>query len=173
MVAPRSWPWAVGSRCGSRWSARSGAAARTTDLDARGPGGRLTGRGRQVWRWPGAVGTGRVGGEPRSSLYRLLVGGPGRMGGASLRWRTSVEGRLCGQRFCGACRSEGLGGGEHVPDRLGEPAGQVDPGDPGAALAAQPGLGPLVTLGVGGMAGGVGGRLDQRPAQVLRAVLGE
>ena len=43
------------------------------------------------------------------------------MGGASLRWRISVEGRLCGQRPArGACRSEGLVGGEHPPDRLGE-----------------------------------------------------
>src|SRR4051812_22150522 len=69
-----SWPVAVGCRSGSRWSARSRAAARTTDLDARGPGGRLTGRGKAGSAVPGAVGTGRVGGEPRSSLHRLLGG---------------------------------------------------------------------------------------------------
>src|SRR3712207_2449283 len=74
MVAPRSWPVAVGCRSGSRWSARSRAAARTTDLDPRGPGGRLTGRGKAGSAGPGAVGTGRVSGEPRSSLYRLLGG---------------------------------------------------------------------------------------------------
>jgi hypothetical protein len=118
-------------------------------------------------------GIGRVGEEPRSSLYRLLMGGPDRIGGASLRWRNSMRGRLRGQRFCGACRSEGLIGGEHVPDRLGQPAGQVDPGDLRPALLAQAGPGPLVALGVDRMAGGVRGRLDQRPAQVLRPVLGQ
>jgi hypothetical protein len=59
-----------------------------------------------------------------------------------------------------------------VPDGLGEPAGDVDAGDRRPALAAQPGLGVLVAGGVDGVAGGVRGRLDQRPAQVLRAVRG-
>src|SRR4051794_10109446 len=71
------------------------------------------------------------------------------MGGASLRWRNSMRGRLRGQRFCGACRSEGFVRGEHPPDGLGEFAGEVDPGDPGAALLAQASPGPLVALGVG------------------------
>src|SRR4051794_24306156 len=88
--------------------------------------------------------------------------------GASLRWRISVVGRLCGQSpLRGACRSEGLGGVEHPPDGLGELAGDVDTGDLRAALLAQAGLGALVALGVDGVAGGVGGRLDQCPAQVL------
>src|SRR5690349_16923257 len=83
-------------------------------------------------------------GEPRSSLYRRLEGGPGGMGGASLRWRISVEGPLRGQSGRGACRGEGFVGRQHVPDRLRESAGQVDLGDLGAALATQPGLGAPV-----------------------------
>jgi hypothetical protein len=43
----------------------------------------------------------------------------------------------------------------------------------GAALLAQPLGGALVVLAVDGVPGGVGGRLGQRPAQELRAVLGE
>src|SRR4051794_24767553 len=120
------------------------------------------------------VGSDRAAGEPGSSLYRLLAGGSGRVGGASLRWRISGTGRLCGQSGgCGACRSEGLVGGEHVPDGLGELAGDVDAGDRWPALAAQPGLGALVAAGVDRMAGGVDGTFDHRPAQVLRAVLGQ
>ena len=37
-----------------------------------------------------------------------------------------------------------------MPDRLGEPAGEIDLGDLGAALAAQAALGVLVVLGVVG-----------------------
>ena len=73
----------------------------------------------------------------------------------------------------GACRSKGTVGGEHVPDRLGESAGEVDLGDLGAALLAEPGAGALVAVAVGGVMRGVAGRLDQRPAQVTGAVLGE
>ena len=69
--------------------------------------------------------------------------------------------------------AKGSVGGQHVPDRLGESAGQVDLGDLGAALAAQPGLGAPVALGVDRMTAGVGSRLDQRPAQILRSVLAE
>jgi len=49
----------------------------------------------------------------------------------------------------GACRSEGLKGlvaGQHVPDRLGQLSGELDLGDLGAALAAQPTLSALVAL---------------------------
>ena len=70
--------------------------------------------------------------------------------GVSLRWRISVEGRLCGQRGRGACRSEGLVAGEHVPDRLGEAAGDVDLGDLRAALLAEPALVVLVAVAVDG-----------------------
>src|SRR5690242_3431166 len=41
-----------------------------------------------------------------------------------------------GQGGRGACRSEGAIGCEHPPDRLAEPAGDLDRGDLRAALAA-------------------------------------
>ena len=63
--------------------------------------------------------------------------------------------------------------GEHVPDRLGQLAGDVDAGDLGAALLAQAGLGALVAVAIDRVARGVGGGLDQRPAQKLRPVLGQ
>jgi hypothetical protein len=50
-----------------------------------------------------------------------------------LRWRNSKMGS---QTKSGACRSEGLVAGQHVLDRLGELAGEVDLGNFGAALAA-------------------------------------
>ena len=40
--------------------------------------------------------------------------------------------------------------GKHVPDRVSEPAGDVDLGDLGAALLAEPALVALVALRVGG-----------------------
>ena len=83
-----------------------------------------------------------------------------------------IQGPLRGQRLGGACRSEGSVGRQHVPDRLGEAAGQVDLGDLGAALATQPGLGAPVALGVDGVAGGMYGGFDQCPAQVLGSVAG-
>jgi len=74
------------------------------------------------------------------------------------RGRTRLNGRLApvahffwgpssGHGGGGACRGEGTVVGEHVPDRLGEPAGEVDLGDSGAALLAEPTLGALVALG--------------------------
>src|SRR5689334_25412151 len=45
-----------------------------------------------------AVALGGSVGEPRSSLYRRLEGGPGGMGGASLRWRNSFGGPQQGAR---------------------------------------------------------------------------
>ena len=47
------------------------------------------------------------------------------------------QGRLCGQSQRGACRGEGLVAGDHVSDRLGQAAGDVDLGDLGAALLAE------------------------------------
>src|SRR5215211_868342 len=70
-------------------------------------------------------------------------------------------------------RSEGLVAGEHVPDRLGELAREVDLGDLGAALAAEALLHRLVALGVDGVAAGVQRGLEQRPAQVARALFGD
>jgi hypothetical protein len=71
----------------------------------------------------------------------------------------------------GACRVEGFVLREDVPDGLGQLASEVDPGDLGAALAPQALLGPLVSLQVASIAGGVGRGFDQRPAQILGAVL--
>ena len=85
--------------------------------------------------------------------------------GGSLRWRIQ-EGRQAA-RGRGACRSEGLVAGEHVPDRLGEPAGDVDLGDLRAALACRAGACALVAVAVDRVSAGVRGGLDQRPAQVL------
>src|SRR6476469_1399374 len=76
----------------------------------------------------------------------------------------------------GACRSEGLEwlvAGQHVPDRLGEPAGELDLGDLRAALAAQAALGALVALLEQGMRGGGDRGLHRSPAQVSRTVFGE
>jgi len=63
--------------------------------------------------------------------------------------------------------------GEHVPDRFGESAGEVDLGDLGAALFAEPRLCPLIALAVSGVGAGVGGGLDECPAEVAGSVLGE
>src|SRR5512133_2902624 len=99
-------------------------------------------------------------------------------------WEEQVDGRLRLAQFrrgssgdqsagSGPCRSKWLLTGEHVPDGLGELAGDLHPGDPGAPLLAEPLLGALVVVAVAGVAGGVDGRLDQRPAQVRWAVLGQ
>src|SRR4030095_13789827 len=78
-----------------------------------------------------------------------------------------------GETKTGACRSERLGAGEHVPDRLGELSGELDLGDLGAALAAQAALGVLVALGVERVLARVHRGLEQAPAQVPRAVLAD
>src|SRR2546428_8208633 len=83
------------------------------------------------------------------------------------------RGPLWGQTWLGACWSEGLAAAEHVPDRLGEGSGELDLGDTGAALAAEPFLRSLVAVFVGGVAGGVLGRLDQPPAPPLPPGLGQ
>jgi hypothetical protein len=68
---------------------------------------------------------------------------------------------------------EGFVLGQDVPDRFGQLASEIDPSDLRAALASEPLLGPLIPLPIVGVAGRMGGRLDQRPAQVLGAVLGQ
>ena len=73
----------------------------------------------------------------------------------------------------GACRMEGLVLREDVPDGLGQLASEVDPGDLGAALAPEALLRALVSLEVARISCSVGGGFDQRPAQVLGAVLGQ
>src|SRR5215208_6424402 len=85
----------------------------------------------------------------------------------------SPKGRSGRQTKSGASGSELLVARQHVPDRVGEPAGDVDLGDLGAALLAEPALVALVALRVGGVLERVHGRLEQRPAQVAGAVLGQ
>src|SRR4029453_14516324 len=58
-------------------------------------------------------------------------------------------------------------------DRFGESAGEVDLGDLGAALFADACLQSLVAVAVGGVGAGVGGGLDERPAEVARSLFGE
>jgi hypothetical protein len=110
--------------------------------------------------------------EQRSSLYRPL-GGRIRLDGRLAPVAHLLTGPSGGQGVGGACRSEGLVAGEHVPDRLGESAGEVDLGDLGSPLSADACLRALVAVAVDGMGAGVGGGLDQRPAQVAGPVLGE
>src|SRR6266498_3095829 len=84
-----------------------------------------------------------------------------------------LSGPSCGQGGWGACRSKGTVLGQHVPDRFGLAAGDLDRGDLGATFAAVAGTHPLHDRPVAAVAaGGVGG-LDQRPAQVDGAVLSE
>src|SRR5438093_8541996 len=85
----------------------------------------------------------------------------------------SPSGRSGGQAVGGACRSEGFVAGEHVPDRFGESAGEVDLGDLGAALFADAGFRLLVAVAIDRSGAGVGGGLDQRPAEIARPLLGE
>jgi hypothetical protein len=88
--------------------------------------------------------------ERRSCLYGLLVG---RIRRNWMFARAQVQkGRSGRQTKSGASWSELLLAGKHVPDRVGEPAGEVDLGDFRAALLAEPALGVLVALGVGGVA---------------------
>jgi hypothetical protein len=60
-----------------------------------------------------------------------------------------------------------------VPDRGADLAGKLHPGDFRSALTAEALLGVFVPFAIGGMAGGVSGRLDEGPAEVLGAVLGK
>jgi len=62
---------------------------------------------------------------------------------------------------------------EHVPDRFGQPAGEVDLGDLGAALLADARFRVLVAVAVDGGGAGVGCGLDERPAQILGPLFGE
>ena len=113
-----------------------------------------------------------VGVELRSSLYRLLSGRI-RLDGSLASGGASPYGPSGGQGVRGTCRGEGLVVGEHVPDRFGEAAGEVDLGDLGAALFADARFRLLVAVAVEGCGAGVGGGLDERPAQILRPLFGE
>jgi hypothetical protein len=63
--------------------------------------------------------------------------------------------------------------GEHVPDGFGEAASEVDLCGLCAALFADARLRLLVALAVDRVGAGVGGCLDECPAQVARALLAE
>jgi len=60
-----------------------------------------------------------------------------------------------------------------VPDGFDELAGKLDPRNLRPALAAEALLGSFVAEPIGRMSGGVGGRLDERPAEVPGTVFGE
>src|SRR5258707_8520640 len=124
--------------------------------------------GRVVHR-PVRVGVAVGRGELGSSLYRLLVD---KADWSSLRWRSSLR-TVKRPGVGGAFGSEGLVAAEHVPDRFGESAGEVDLGDLGAALFADARFRVLVAVAVDGGGAGVGGGLDERPAQILRPLFGE
>ena len=83
------------------------------------------------------------------------------------------KGSSSDQGDSGACRGEGFVLGEDVPDGFGELASDVDASDLRASLAAEPVLGPLVAVPIADITSGVGGSFDERPAQVLWAVLGQ
>src|SRR4051812_40160118 len=87
-----------------------------------------------------------VGVELGSSLYRLL-GGEDKADWSSLRWRISLR-TVRRPGVGGAFGSEGFVAAEHVPDRFGQAPGEVDLGDLGAALFADPCLRLLVALAV-------------------------
>src|SRR6266511_5705992 len=93
-----------------------------------------------------------VAGEQGSSLYRLLRGGQGWIGVRS--GSASPYGPSGGQGVGGACRSEGLVASEHVPDRFGEAAGEVDLGDLGAALFADARFRLLVAVAIDAVGAG-------------------
>src|SRR5215207_10836297 len=114
------------------------------------------GRGSSDWdrASPGQGGRGRCGW--RAALISLSPPrGRIRLDGRLARVAHLLTGPSGGQGVGGACRSEGLVAGEHVPDGLGESAGEVDLGDLGASLFAEPGLGALVAVAVDGVAAGV------------------
>src|SRR6266540_7525491 len=98
--------------------------------------------------------------EDQAKLDRSLAG-------------ASPKGRSGRQTKSGASGSELLLARKHVPDRVGEAAGDVDLGDLGPALLAEPALVSLVSLRVGRVLERVHGRLEKRPAQIGGTVLGQ
>src|SRR5918996_5942253 len=116
---------------------------------------------------------GRCGGGWRAGLISLSPPG-GRTRPIGVRsGGASPYGPSGGQGVGGACRSEGLVAGEHVPDRFGEAAGEVDLGDLGAALLADACFRALVAVAVDRCRAGVGCCFDEGPAEVAGSLLGE
>src|SRR6266511_5935196 len=110
--------------------------------------------------WSAAASGGVVGFEVGSSFYRSVVGDE-LVGVAPVaRFASGPSG---GQGTRGACRSKRLFGGEHVPDRFGEAAGDFDVGDFAAACAAVTGAHPLDDRLVARVAAGDVGGFDERP----------
>jgi hypothetical protein len=60
-----------------------------------------------------------------------------------------------------------------VPDRFGESTREIDLGDLGAALFADPCLCLLVAVAVGGVGAGMGGGFDERSAEIAGTLLAE
>src|SRR6266511_5053105 len=90
---------------------------------------------------------GRCSGGWRAGLISLSPPrGRTRLDWSSLRWRISLGTvRRPGGRW--RLPERGFVAGEHVPDRFGESAGEVDLGDLGAALFADARLRLLVAVG--------------------------
>src|SRR6266536_1764151 len=127
--------------------------------------------GSVVLRRPVRAGAAVVG-EELGSLYRLL-GGEDKAGSEFAPVAQLLKGPSGGQGVGGAFGSEGLVAAEHVPDRFGQSAGEVDLGDLGAALLADASLGLLVAVAIHRRRAGVGGGLDQCPAEILGPLFGE
>jgi hypothetical protein len=64
------------------------------------------------------------------------------------------------------------GCGKHVPDRVGDPTGDVDLGDLGPALLAERALVALVALGVGGAMASALGEMTGWPMRSSDVVAG-
>src|SRR5215211_6760941 len=79
--------------------------------------------------------------------------------------------RSRGPTVGGAFGSEGFTAAQHVPDRLRQSPGEIDLGDLGATLLADPRLRLLVAIARDGRGAGVRCCFDERPAQVARALL--
>src|ERR671936_240237 len=110
--------------------------------------------------------------EQRSCLYGHLGGRIRR--DRMLRSRAQVQrGRSGRQTKSGASWSELLVARKHVPDRVGEPTGDVDLGDLCPPLLAEPVLVAPIALRVGGVLQRVHRRLEHRPPEVGRTVLGQ
>src|SRR3954447_25061799 len=129
--------------------------------------------------WVSSDGWGCGGYGPRAGWWcraALKSLSPLRLSGTVRNGRLAPAARIqrepaSGQTKSGACRSEGLVAGEHVPDRFGQLAAEVDLGDLWAALAAESLLGALVAVAVGRVVAGMQRRFEERPAQVARALL--
>src|SRR5215212_9486245 len=104
----------------------------------------------------------------------LISLSPPRSGGQG-RWGFAPVAHLLKDRQAARGRwrlgSECFAAAEDVPDRLGQSPGEIDLGDFGATLFADPRFCLLVAIAIDGCGAGVRCCLDERPAQVARALL--